>query len=214
MKNIFALSVFWFFVTGCSGLTGISSQYPSGWPVLLSDNSQSNCLQIAGVFKNDGRFSQNRYDYKPFVPLNRFFFDNEIGSAADRRSVNLRWETPSRLYVEAEVNSQVVSKILDSGVGDFVCKDGALWLRHEIDKVGEGVGGYRAETSIGFRISFSGELVGEEKLSSMGLFLWIIPVWGYQTFWYSWIPLVQESDAGIHSGTLGDVGQGLGVTHY
>ena len=70
--------------------------------------------------------------------------------------------------------------------GDFSCVDGALVLKPIIEGAAEGVGGYRSERRLGLRRAANGDLIGEDRLFSIGAVMWLVPIAGSQTFWYRW----------------------------
>lgn len=164
------------FASGCAALTGISSDYPRGWPHLA--RQASGCPDLTGRYINDAQYS-----YLPTPAANGLLerLDGKRGRAISLRSL------PQQLVIEAEpASGEPYRRTLSMAAGDFSCVDGALVLKPIIESAAEGVGGYRSERRLGLRRAANGDLIGEDRLFSIGAVVWLVPIAGSQTFWYRW----------------------------
>jgi hypothetical protein len=76
--------------------------------------------------------------------------------------------------------------VLSTANGKITCSDGAVILQPAVTIGADGTGGYRASKRLALRKAVNGDLIGEDRLFSVGALLWLVPVAGSQTFWYRW----------------------------
>jgi hypothetical protein len=141
---------------------------------------EGECPDLSGSWANKGTvsFSQGSWSGLLSYQLTKGFATPAVVGISARQN---------QLVVEFDPGnpSGKIAATLRPGE-DFKCEQGALWLQPKIRSDAGGLGGYRATTVLGFRRTTNGNLIGEERLSSVGAALWVIPVVGSQTFWYRW----------------------------
>jgi hypothetical protein len=162
-------------LSGCAALTGISSDYPQGWPKL--DLQAAECPNLTGRYLDEATYS-----YLPSPSANRLLYRL---SGERVREVSLR-SLPRQLLIEGETADGKVYRSTLSEDGDFACVDGSIALKPIVQSAAEGVGGYRSERRLLLRRSANGDLIGEDRLFSIGAVMWLVPIAGSQKFWYRW----------------------------
>ncbi len=168
---------------GCSAFTGISSAYPKGWPEIVSE--PAGCPNINGRYE-----SQGGYSFLPEENENSLVhrFGGEYG-----RSVRIELSS-DQLTVDMEtIEGALFQKVLSGADGDFACGHGVLVLKPILQSGGDGTGGYRSERRLVLHRANNGDLIGEDRLFSVGAFLWVVPISGSQVFWYRWRAQTNES---------------------
>ncbi len=179
MKNIPGFCIVVAVLSGCASLTGISPDYPEDWPPVAASPGVE-CADLSGIYQNLATYS-----YLPMTGANSLAF-RLLGEMADSDSVVLVYSSAT-LRVEARSNKGPVKvNVLSKDKGDFSCSEGAFVLPGVIHSDADGTGGYRSESRLYLRRAEGGALIGEERSSGIGAAFWLIPVAGWQTFWYQW----------------------------
>jgi hypothetical protein len=181
MNKLLACSVSGALLAGCAGLTGISPEYPKSWPPLVSSTAEG-CPDLSGRYKNLAIYS-----YLPNTGANDLAF-RLVGESPGSDTVILGY-SPGTLRVESvDGTGGATEKILSESNGDFACSEGAFVLPTVVEKDADGTGGYRSESRLYLRPATGGSLIGEERTSGIGAVGWLVPVAGWQVFWYQWHP--------------------------
>lgn len=163
-------------LSGCQALTGIDSSYPNYYGKLPTLGT-TECPNISGTFTNEGNAS---HSYSPLDGLLSYYL---AGPKPKPSKVNII-SKPDQISISFDGKY-----VKDLKIGnDYTCQEGAIWLKPIISGGAEGLGGYRAEKVLGLRKALNGNLIGEDRLSSVGALLWVVPIIGSQTFWYRWWP--------------------------
>jgi hypothetical protein len=165
-------------LSGCGSklVTGIDSSYPGSYGELpaLPENQ---CPDISGSWSNEGLAS-----YRLSPAHERLLY--QLTRAESQPADVTIAATPEQVSVSYFGSIRATFRVNT----DFICKEGAVWLKPRVRTAADGTGGYRAENAIGLRKTTKGDLVGEERLASVGAILWVVPVAGSQTYWYLWSP--------------------------
>jgi hypothetical protein len=179
-------------ITGCLGkaVTGFDSDYPRTWPNLALTNGMD-CPDISGTFKEIGAYTYKYFEHQPLESLTYRL----VGSPATTTAIVeiSRWDEDA-LLVEVR-NGSVAGKShkLSRSRGDFSCDAQGVSLNPKVIQGAEGVGGARVTLKLGLKKAIDGSLVGEERMSSVGLVMWVIPITGDQTYWFRWQSVVLGS---------------------
>lgn len=160
---------------GCDTLTGISSEFPSGSPEVT--RASPGCPNLDGEYENVAHYS--------------YLVDTDANKLAER----LAWGRAATVIIRSEGDQ--LNLVFQGSQGerffrklsapaDFECLDGGLVLRPMKASGADGTGGYRSERRLMLRRAVNGDLIGEERLVSVGALLWVLPIVGSQTYWYRW----------------------------
>jgi hypothetical protein len=184
-KLLFCISTI-MLITGCgSVLTGISSNYPKGWPTIQISQG---CPDLTGSYQTIGEYSyqQRRHSNNLLARIGGSLFNLDLITL---ESLTLE-SSPGFLRVTV-INSSgdKIEKTLSESSGDFSCEEGALIFSPVIQKIGDGTGGYRASQRLSLKKVNDGSIVGEDRLFNIGAVMWLVPIAGFQTFWYRWHPI-------------------------
>lgn len=179
MKSILVAYIGVTFLSGCTALTGISPEYPKDWPPIASSSGEE-CPDLSGRYQNLATYS-----FLPMTGANSLAL-RLLGEVKDTDLVVLVFSSET-LHVEARSNTGTISeKLLSKDNNDFSCSEGAFVLPIIIDSGADGTGGYRSESRLYLRRAQDGAIIGEERSSGIGAVFWLLPVGGWQTFWFQW----------------------------
>ncbi|GHA09788.1 hypothetical protein [Oceanisphaera arctica] len=179
MKSMLAHFIGVVLLAGCVSVTGISPDYPAGWPP-VSSTSHDVCPDLSGRYQNLAIYS-----FLPMYGANSLAF-RLGGETRDTDTVVLAYSSDT-LRVETLSGKVIVGeKRLSKDNGDFSCAEGAFVLPIMVDQDADGTGGYRAERRLYLRRARGGALIGEQRSSGVGAMFWLVPIGGWQTFWFQW----------------------------
>ncbi len=179
LKNVIVCYLSVALLSGCAALTGISPKYPEGWPS-ISSGSGDECPDLSGRYQNLATYS-----FLPMAAANSLAF--RLGAELKDADRVVLVFSSATLRVEALNSTGVIGEqLLSKEHGDFSCSDGAFVLPIVIDKNADGTGGYRSGSRLYLRRALGGALIGEERTSGIGAIFWLVPVGGWQTFWFQW----------------------------
>lgn len=172
-------------LAACSALTGISGDYPRGWPATPLTQGNS-CPDISGTYRNGGRFDRNRYEQYPRLSLSRFFVHSSSDVPGETSFVRMTSMRSGGLLVEflPDGSEAAISRI-ELNEGQLTCDHGAIWLPPAVIDNYQGPTGYRVRWKLGLRKGADGSLVGEDHSIILAYFF-LVPIAGSQTFWYLW----------------------------
>ncbi len=182
MKSLLAHVFGVVILSGCASVTGISPDYPAGWPP-VSSTAHDACPDLSGRYQNLAIYS-----FLPMSGANSLAF--RLGGETRNTDTVVLAYAAGTLRVEALSGEDIVGeKRLSKASGDFSCAEGAVVLPIIVDMNADGTGGYRSERRLYLRRAQGGALIGEERSSGVGAVFWLVPVGGWQTFWFQWHPV-------------------------
>jgi len=178
------LAAFGLSLSGCIGkaLTGIDSAYPKEWEPRTVIASASICADLTGNYQNWGDFS---YLVK----------DSDTNSLSKRltrvawqaESVRLSLPDSDTIVVEILEGQEIKhSATLRKSNGDFGCDSRGTVIDDRGYSGADGGGFYKSHVRLYLRASRDGALIGEERNTSGGALLWVVPVGGVRTMWFRW----------------------------
>ena len=169
--------------------------FPIDWPPLKTAYKNI-CPDISGVYKDLGISDakgkcqvRDGYTYGYCYSLSAELLSTHIDTSETTRAEIIQ-DGDSRLEVivsdgQKEIHRQ--SLLLERG--DYECREDGVWVTHPKRAFADGTGYASDRIRVGFLKSEDGALVMQEKGSSFGLGLYIIPVIGSWTQWYRWEPV-------------------------
>jgi len=181
-ERLLTLTIGLFLLSACQAMTGISHRYPESWPELIRTAS-SQCTDISGTYVEKGVCN---------YPLhcNSLSLFNRLASTEaqpiDQSTVTVKQLSPDQIEVSLSNKDGMATKQLSSKSEDFVCEDGAVWIKQGEDFHAEGVGVASRKYIMGFKKASDGSLIGQHRNTGWGLVMWVVPIGGTQILWYKW----------------------------
>ncbi|OOG41831.1 hypothetical protein B0B52_10950 [Polaromonas sp. A23] len=170
---------------GCSTLSGIDSNYPKGWP--LVESADTNCPNLSGDYQNRGSYSYSPLGGSHYLAYRFGMHVNTVRELDAIDTIRIHPVEDDAVLVEARSSGVVVmSRRLSFKTKELSCSSGAMVFAPATAKTLDGFGTAVKKSTVWFKKGVDGSIIGEENSSTAAAALYVVPIVGSQTFWYRW----------------------------